>query len=515
MKRIISVFLFICILLTLSGCKKEVGGPGNFNGKNYIVPENLLTTEQYHAELKKLLETENFTTADEAYLNNLDALGDRVRDMLYYSEGEELTCTGTKYYISNNGNDANDGKSPETAWATIGKAKSAPLKAGDMICLERGSMWREKLKGINGVTYTAYGEGPKPAIYDSVDLTEGTWTPTDTENIWVYSEKLSAKDFGAIVFNYGLDDVTFGNKEESKAKLRDNLDFVFTGQYAKDRPIDRKIYLKCEGGNPGDIFESIELINVGELMTSTKDIHDITLNNIHFFGGENHYFNTNPKNITISYCYFEWQGGSYFGTENNKAGGGGGAWFSCENLVYDHCYFNQQFDCALSPQFSGDADTPGVFNGFKVTNCMFENCEYGLEYFTTQNNTTENRIENMYFAYNFCRKGGEGFGDKPSNSAYIKSWGHENTCKNCLFEYNVFDRAAAATLEIISYEQAPTGKTYTYEFIPKLQNNIYIQKKDKKFAIINDKTYKFNEAAYDGMKQTGMDKNSVFVYVSE
>ena len=34
----------------------------------------------------------------------------------------ETEAEGTVYYISNSGNDENDGLSPETAWATLGRA---------------------------------------------------------------------------------------------------------------------------------------------------------------------------------------------------------------------------------------------------------------------------------------------------------------------------------------------------------------------------------------------------------
>lgn len=44
---------------------------------------------------------------------------------------DELPCSGTKYHVSSNtGDDKNDGKTPETAWATLEKVNSVPLKSG-------------------------------------------------------------------------------------------------------------------------------------------------------------------------------------------------------------------------------------------------------------------------------------------------------------------------------------------------------------------------------------------------
>ena len=40
---------------------------------------------------------------------------------------DSLEIKGTVYYVSNSGNDSNDGKPPETAWQTLNKVSSAPL----------------------------------------------------------------------------------------------------------------------------------------------------------------------------------------------------------------------------------------------------------------------------------------------------------------------------------------------------------------------------------------------------
>jgi hypothetical protein len=47
--------------------------------------------------------------------------------------------TGTTYYVSPNGADTNDGKSPAKAWQTIGKVNAATFTAGDSVLLEGGA----------------------------------------------------------------------------------------------------------------------------------------------------------------------------------------------------------------------------------------------------------------------------------------------------------------------------------------------------------------------------------------
>ena len=74
------------------------------------------------------------------------------------------------YYISPNGNDANDGLSPATAWRTLGKLRSATLKEGYPVLLERGNTFRETLHvaraGSKNTPFaiSAYGEGANPIV---------------------------------------------------------------------------------------------------------------------------------------------------------------------------------------------------------------------------------------------------------------------------------------------------------------------------------------------------------------
>lgn len=91
--------------------------------------------------------------------------------------GETLTpgktYTGTAYYVSNKGNDGNDGRSPETAWATLDRVNEAPLQYGDAVFFERGGVWRNTtVETKEGVTYSAYGEGAKPRICASPETEE-------------------------------------------------------------------------------------------------------------------------------------------------------------------------------------------------------------------------------------------------------------------------------------------------------------------------------------------------------
>ena len=94
-------------------------------------------------------------------LSHLDALRDeRMHSIL--ASADQVTISGTTYYVSNDGCDENDGLSPQTAWKTLLKVSEADLLPGDGVRFRRGDLFRGSLKTCPGVTYAAYGEGDKP-----------------------------------------------------------------------------------------------------------------------------------------------------------------------------------------------------------------------------------------------------------------------------------------------------------------------------------------------------------------
>jgi hypothetical protein len=77
----------------------------------------------------------------------------------------------TAYYVdSASGNDAHDGRSPQTAWRSLDRVNAGVFGPGDHILLKAGSRWKGFLSpggsGAAGkpIVITRYGQGPKPAI---------------------------------------------------------------------------------------------------------------------------------------------------------------------------------------------------------------------------------------------------------------------------------------------------------------------------------------------------------------
>lgn len=91
---------------------------------------------------------------------------------------QEVRLTGREtqarvfFVDSEGGSDDNDGSSPEHAWQSLERVNAADLRPGDTVRFRCGGAWRGSLVPVSGedqapVTYTSYGEGPKPLLLGS------------------------------------------------------------------------------------------------------------------------------------------------------------------------------------------------------------------------------------------------------------------------------------------------------------------------------------------------------------
>ncbi len=246
-------------------------------------PERAFTYEEgLRAALRlydsKPQETEIAANAAEAAI--LKKTDERRKAIL--NSKTNVTIKGTSYYVSNSGNDNNDGRSPATAWATLEKVNNADLKAGDGVFFQRGGLWRGFLKCKDNITYSAYGEGNKPKLYGSPEngASPDKWKLLEgTKNIWVFYKDMY--DTGGIVFNNGkswaarreaywdgskyVDVVT---RKPIDIKKLENLTLFsavdYTGYSSEEARFELckqgKLYLRCDAGNPGSIYNSIEFL---------------------------------------------------------------------------------------------------------------------------------------------------------------------------------------------------------------------------------------------------------------
>ncbi|MBK9536509.1 MAG: right-handed parallel beta-helix repeat-containing protein [Flavobacteriales bacterium] len=102
--------------------------------------------------------------------------------MLLAAFTSSISAMATTYYVSSTGNDANNGTSQSTAWASVARVQQSMYDylPGDIILFQRGGTFPGELSlyanGTSGspVTYGAYGTGEQPIISGGLPVT--TWT---------------------------------------------------------------------------------------------------------------------------------------------------------------------------------------------------------------------------------------------------------------------------------------------------------------------------------------------------
>jgi hypothetical protein len=91
---------------------------------------------------------------------------------IIHSSNDYFSWNHSFYLDGVNGNDANDGRTPQTAVKTVTRLLSLGIESGDVIFVARGSRFREFLNikdlRISNITIMDYGNGPRP-VFDAAD----------------------------------------------------------------------------------------------------------------------------------------------------------------------------------------------------------------------------------------------------------------------------------------------------------------------------------------------------------
>ena len=182
-----------------------------------------------------------------------DKEAEAMRQKILNAVNELPKAFGKTYYVSENGDDSNDGLSPETAIKTYKHIADLPLKAGDEVLLKRGDTFRiaERLWVIDGVNYGAYGEGDKPFVLGSLrDYADPKIWKQSTENPNIWQTEIHGEDRASLT--------TFNNDTYVGVWKYKIEDLEKDGDFAHDE--QSGIYsLYFSNGNPGEYFNNIEI----------------------------------------------------------------------------------------------------------------------------------------------------------------------------------------------------------------------------------------------------------------
>ncbi len=424
-------------------------------------------------------------------------------------------CSGKRYYISNNGNDANDGHSPEKAIATIGGMKLKPIEAGDAVLFERGGEFRGKFTAIPGVVYSAYGKGLKPIINGSKRNFADSqfWSPTDVPNVFVLNE--SVINAGFVAFDHDPADIGKYDKLVSTMMTKGVADFTGYKDMKADlthySDIDtNKLYLCSDKGNPGERFKSIEIAEAGNVITGRSNS---AIDNLHIcFGGSHGVAGIGGStNSTVRNCVIDWIGGSilkgYKGTNLVRYGNGVEVYGSCDGYHVENNWIYQIYDTPITHQFHKKEvlENPIIQRNIRYIDNLLEYFYWGIE---QSNYCINGAIEDLICRGNYMRYGGYGWGCpwRAASAPSLHSCGIPDNVKDCFYKDNIIYISHGRPL-MISNDVG--NRKYVYE------NTLIAQYTGRSLGMLYGETYPFDEKALDAVRERLGDKTATLVYLSD
>lgn len=480
MRKIILSFisLLICMLMLCScvyypDTESEISVSGDNSSVSSVDKEVTLTQNEIVPEGNTAILMNDVS-------GKSDKQAEEMRSKILNAK-DTLKIKGTTYYISSkNGNDDNDGLTPETAWATADaiSINAWQMKEGDAILFERGSIFRPSTQIFckSGMTYGAYGEGDKPVIYGSVEnySKAGYWQPSKKENVWKLN--LALLDAGIVVFNHGE---AVGYKQPGLLTLTKNGDFYHN-------MTDNILYLYLDEGRPNEVYKDIEIGTKRAIFTLNSNVKDVVIDNIcmKYTGNFGVQAIGGHDNITISNCEMGWIGGSYMTDgDTSRYGNAVQFWDDASNTIVRDCWIYQIYDTGVTFQGSYYAN----YDNVQFVDNLLEYCTMSIEFWNQKRETwhkdPDGDIKNIKISGNICRFAGYGWGNQrynPSATCHIQGGAsYMYFISSMEISNNIFDMSTHSLISWDYHLQTPKDKDIV------IKNNTYYKEKGEQMGVLS------------------------------
>jgi hypothetical protein len=359
--------------------------------------------------------------------------------------------SGTNYYVSNNGNDNNDGLSEGKAWKTVSKVNSRTFKPGDNILFERGGIWNENLEitssgsSAGQITYSAYGDKTKKKpVFNGISevsgwKTAGNWTNMGN-NVWRINISHSGI-YGRVWIN-NVEAVRSNYAAEGKG-------LSVTRKFQK---INNRLYVYSTS-NPASALTSLKITNRSAFFTATNQNY-ITLNNLEIRGWHE-IIMTGCSNWIIEYCDLMQSGMRGFSITRN------GTTRSNKGVIR-HCNFNTEFDYSEVRVFGVDSGDwfyfyteyairfiQGGISDWDIHDNEFHRWGYTTYWFTnTENTNGVYKTEGLRFFRNYVETTNMNYGRHFAGRGRLENF---NSAKPNEVYNNVFKNQASPVQVSMAY----------------------------------------------------------------
>ena len=457
--------------------------------------------------------SDNNTTDDSKKVNPLDTKTLAKINSIRNTPNTDISeRTGKIFYISNDGNDNNNGLSEDTPIKTLSKLNilinNNTVKAGDTILLRDGDIFRGDIKvKTSDILIGSYGDisKGKPKLYKSLydGAKEGKWVEVkkniwkyqiddtdpfkgDVGTMWFFCNKennncTNSMDSVDRKFSYAKKILTEKTYDESNIEdnidtlLKNDLEFYHVGHVTVKGTTGGALYLYSTS-DPAKRFDEIEF-NTGAhgIYAENTPLSSLMIDNLYiaFTGGHGISIGT-VSNLKVTNSEIAYIGGGILNYDNSgKPTRYGnaiqvyGAVIPVNNVpvtngfVVDNCYTYQVYDTGITFQYSSSSEMRVEKASF--TNNVVEYTNWSIEYWNRTTSKDETVINNsyigdFYIGNNILRHSGRGISETRSdkgNSAHIMTWeytglGFNRVKDRFVIENNILEDASEQHLSIKS-----------------------------------------------------------------
>jgi hypothetical protein len=352
--------------------------------------------------------------------------------------------TGRAFYVSNDGDDGDDGQTETTAWQTLAKVQSSSFEPEDCIVFRRGDTFRGSL----------YKDTESGSL--GLPITFGCYGTNSAGNVWKTTATLGTlqNDISNLIFN---NEASCGVKVINIGLVDTQGDFFYN-------TADNLVYIYSVG-NPATYYTHIEAcghhdINQGLIKWIDSDYVTVQYLDVRYSSAAGIEFRT-CDNCIIESNDVSWIGGEYVNPaiDATRVGNGISIILNASNIIVRYNKINQCFDAGISPQGWG------VFtqNDLQFYYNTISNCWYSYELWTDAGVT----MTNTHFYNNTCYNSGGSFSatQRPdaTYSAHVVIWSINGDMTNTIIKNNIFD---------ISFQHAIRIHEATYPGLV-IDNNLY------------------------------------------
>ncbi len=449
----------------------------------------------------------------------LDIKAQEMKNSVIFSE-DYKPGTERVIYVSNSGDDSNDGLSPDTPIATLSHLNEIQ-KPHDTVLFRRGDFFRGHVDLVcDGVIYSAYGEGIKPILGSSRRnyAAPEIWEKTECENIYVCTETIV--NAGIIHFDpsyvYGTYDDKYGKMRlKGKDGFMNYPDLCSDLEFFSDRQSD-KLYLYSSEGNPGERFLDIEIGECQSVMYGNAA--NVTVDNLWITHTGCHGVCSNTvKNRTVKNCVFSWLGGSILGGEmrndgvtynHTRYGNAIQIYGGCDGFFVENNWIYQIYDTAITHQYGYYSPGDCIQDNVIYKDNISEFCFWHIEFYDGEREGTVRRVHDVYMTNNFCRFGGYGWGCKGREGGAPTFCG-SHICEdvvNFVAEHNIFYHTLGY---LVRLEDNPGARKIV------VKNNVYVQEKGAKLGSIYGVVSKFDDTARQTLISSINEEDPTIVFMKK